>query len=78
MTIEVQDVISYRALRPVYEDHYHTVSLNFMCIFSGLGWNHQFNANIKYSLIAVNHSDHSFGTPRLSFGLELKSQRREE
>lgn len=46
-TDEVEDVVSYRALRPIYEDYYLSVSLSFMCIFSGLVWNHQFNAFIK-------------------------------
>lgn len=46
-TDQVEDVVSYRALRPVYEDYYLSVSLCFMCIFSGLVWNHQFNAFIK-------------------------------
>lgn len=46
-TEEVEDVVSYGALRPIYEDYYLSVSLSFMCIFSGLVWNHQFNAFIK-------------------------------
>lgn len=53
---QVWDVVSYRALRPVYEDYYLSVSLSFMCFFCGLVWNHQFNAFIKQGLIALNQT----------------------
>ena len=41
--------LSYGAPGGVYEDNYYTVSFCFMCIFSGLDLNHQFNAFIKKS-----------------------------
>lgn len=53
---QVWDAVSYRALRPVYEDYYLSVSLSFMCFFCGLVWNHQFNAFIKQGLIALNQT----------------------